>query len=573
MDKNYFIGCDVGTGSVRAGVFDQFGKMLSMQTHPIKMWKPQADFVEQSSEDIWAGCCRTIRGAVQEAGIAADRVTGIGFDATCSLVVLGSDDQPLTVSPSDSDEQNVIVWMDHRAMEEAERINRTQHDVLQYVGGTISPEMQTPKLLWLKRHAPDTWKAATRFFDLPDFLVYRATGVDVRSVCTTTCKWTYLAHEQSQSDGSMGRWDDSYFTEIGLGDLVDEKYRRIGRRIRPVGEAVGSGLTKQAARQMGLPPKTPVSVSIIDAHAGGLGLLGMQAGESKEKTNLESRIALIGGTSSCHMAVSQNPKFIDGVWGPYYSAMIPDMWLTEGGQSATGALIDHVIFSSRQSIELEDQAEREGKTVYTLLNERLYQLRERKGVPDVGLLTNELHVLPYFHGNRSPRANPSLLGSICGLNLSATIDDLALLYLATIQGIAYGTRHIIETLNEQGYAIDTIMATGGGTKNELFLKEHADICGCRIALPKESEAVLLGSAVLGAVAGGTFSTVLEAMKQLNETGRMIHPDRGDVKKYHDKKYHIFHKMYRDELSYKKLMEGEKVKASSIPSDIPSEEEY
>src|SRR5699024_4548896 len=110
-------------------------------------------------------------------------------------------------------------------------------------------------------------------------------------------------------------------------------------------------------------------------------------------------------------------------------------------------------------------------------------------------------------GNRSPRANPSLRGSISGLTLSDTLDGLALQYLAGIQGVAYGTRHIIETMNQSGYSITNIVATGGGTKNDLCLKAHADICGRPITLPEEPEAVLLGSAVLGAVAAGTYPSV------------------------------------------------------------------
>jgi sugar (pentulose or hexulose) kinase len=77
------------------------------------------------------------------------------------------------------------------------------HDVLRYVGGRISPEMETPKLLWLTGKPPGTFDAAWQFFDLADFLTWRATGDLARSTCTVTCKWTYLAHEQ--------RWDAELF--------------------------------------------------------------------------------------------------------------------------------------------------------------------------------------------------------------------------------------------------------------------------------------------------------------------------------------------------------------------------
>jgi len=554
-NDHIYLGIDVGTGSARAGLFNASGTMLAMTVQPIKMWKPEPDFVEQSSEDIWRACCTTVKAAMKEAGVDAARIRGIGFDATCSLVVLDKEDQPLSISPTGQNEQNVMVWMDHRAIGQAEQINQRGHDVLRYVGGVISPEMETPKLLWLKENRPDIWEQAGLFFDLPDYLVYRATGRDVRSLCSTVCKWTYLGHESSEESDSVGRWDDSYWRNIGLGELVDEKYSRIGNLVRPMGEAVGSGLSETSAKELGLRPGTPVSISIIDAHAGGLGLLGACLDDrSPTPETLETRVALIGGTSSCHMAVSREANFVPGVWGPYYSAILPDMWLTEGGQSATGALIDNIIFSHAQSTELKTLSETEDKSVYQLLNEHLEKMSTGRAFP--AELTRDLHLLPYFHGNRSPRADPTLKGMISGLRLSSTMDDLALLYLAAIQGIAYGTRHIIEEMNQNGFRIDTIFACGGGTKNPVFLREHADITGCQIALPEEPEAVLLGSAILGATASGDFPSMMDAMAVMNRTDRIISPASGDVSRYHAAKYKVFHAMYSAQMEWRDTLSTE-----------------
>jgi FGGY-family pentulose kinase len=551
MSKNpLFIGIDVGTGSARAGVFTAAGKMLGQSSHAIRMWKPRPDFVEQSSDDIWKSCCASVRAAMKEAGASPADVAGLGFDATCSLVVLDAADRPVTVSPDGHDAQNVIVWMDHRALAETEAINRTRHPVLRYVGGVISPEMETPKLLWLKKNLPASWKRARHFFDLPDFLTYRATGDPTRSLCSTVCKWTYLGHRGPDGAG----WDAGYFKKIGLGDLVQEKFRRIGTLIRPMGEPLGSGLTERAAAELGLRAGTSVGVSIIDAHAGGLGLLGAPLGNRPVTAkSLETRLALIGGTSTCHMAVSRQPRFIRGIWGPYFSAMIPGLWLTEGGQSATGALIDHVIFSHAAAGPLQAEAKKQGKTIYELLNARLEALAKTEGASFPAHLTADLHVQPDFHGNRSPRANPTLRGAIAGLALSATADDLARQYLATIQAIAYGTRHILEEMNRKGYAIRTLLACGGGTKNPVFLREHADITGCSIVLPQEPEAVLLGSAVLGAVAAGHYPSVLAAMEAMNKAGQVIEPARGRVQAYHDRKYRVFHRLHADFMAYRQLM--------------------
>lgn len=544
----FYVGVDVGSGSARAGVFDEGGKRRGMGVKGIQTWKPEADFVEQSSEDIWAACGSAVKAALAEAGVKAEDVRGVGFDATCSLVLLDADDRPVTVSPTGRDEQNVIVWMDHRAMRETAEINATGDEVLRYVGGVISPEMQTPKLLWLKRNLPASFAKAARFLDLPDFLTYRATGVDTRSHCTTVCKWTYLGHEQ----GGAGEWSRSYFERIGLGDLLEDGARRIGAKVSHLGHRVGS-LSENAARDLGLAAGTAVGVSIIDAHAGGIGLLGTTTdGAALSESDLERRLALIGGTSSCHMAVSKEPRFVPGVWGPYYSAMLPGLWLTEGGQSATGALIDATVFGHARAAELQARAKTEGTTIYALLNACLEKLASSSGVAFPAELSRDLHVEPDHHGNRSPRADATLRGVLSGVGLATDVESLARLYLATIQGIAYGTRDIIEALNRQGYRIDTLLATGGDTKNQVFLREHADATGCRILLPAESEAVLLGSAILGATAAGDQPSVLAAMGAMSHAGSVVEPNRA-LGAFHERKYRVFQAMYRHQLEYRNLM--------------------
>jgi FGGY-family pentulose kinase len=539
----FYLGIDVGTSSARAAVFDDTGRMVGSGSHPIQIFRPQHDFAEHSSDDIWRSVGAAAREALATADVPPTAIAGVGVDATCSLVVLDANDRPVTVSPTGDDAQNVIVWMDHRAIAEAARINATKHEVLKYVGGRVSPEMQTPKLLWLEQHAPATWKRARRFFDLPDFLVYRATGVDVRSLCTTTCKWTYMGH-------GLG-WDGGFFGRIGLGELVDENYARIGTKVRPMGERAGL-LTETSARELGLAAGTPVAVAIIDAHAGGLGTIGVTVdGARPTQEQLEERLALICGTSTCHMAVSREASFVPGVWGPYFSAMVPGMWLSEGGQSATGALVDHVITSHVRGAELTEQARREGTTPYALLNARLDVLA--KTAPFPAALTRDLHVLPYHHGNRSPRADPTLRGMVSGLTLSDSLDSLALLYLATIQAIAHGTRHIVGELNAHGYRIATLFACGGDTKNPVFVREHADVTGCRIVLAREPEAVLLGAAILGAVASGDAASVLEAMAVMSKAGELVEAARGPVATFHAAKQRVFQRMYEDQLGYRGAM--------------------
>ena len=544
MSSPLYLGIDVGTGSARAALFDGGGKRHGLGVAEIRTWREGADIVEQSSDDIWRAVGEAVRAALASGNLDAGRIRGVGFDATCSLVVLGEGDRPLSVSESGDAARNVIVWMDHRAVDQARRINETRHDVLRYVGGVISPEMETPKLLWLAERLPRAFAAASRFFDLPDFLSYRATGSDTRSLCTVVCKWTYLGHE-------AGGWRDDYFRRVGLGALVDEGFRRIGTHVRPMGERVGV-LSHTAAAELGLVAGTPVAVSIIDAHAGGVGMLGATLDDAAPtEATLEQRLAVIGGTSTCHMAVSREPRFVPGVWGPYFSAMVPGMWLTEGGQSATGALLDFTVRSHARGGDLAREAAATGTNVHALLHARLAALSQGRSVP--ADLTHDVHVLPDHHGNRSPRADPSLRGMVSGLSLDESLDALAVVYLATVQALAYGTRHILESLRAAGYPTTTLLACGGDTNNPLFLREHADATGCDVVLPAEPEAVLLGSAMLGAVAAGDQRRVIDAMGAMSRAGTVVTPD-ARTRRYHDAKYAVFQRMYDDQMAYRSLME-------------------
>ena len=332
------------------------------------------------------------------------------------------------------------------------------------------------------------------------------------------------------------------FDAVGLNPLVREEFARIGQEVLPIGAPVGHGLDARAAAELGLPEGLPVGTSAIDAHAGGIGTIGAALpGEVGDDATLNRRVALVGGTSSCHMAVSDGPRFVPGVWGPYFSAMIPGLWLNEGGQSAVGSLIDHVVQTHAAYSGLLGQ----GASIYATLNGRLDALGGSEA-------TRHLHVDPDFHGNRSPRADRTLRGTVSGLSLSAGPDDLARLYLATIQAVAYGTRHIVETMNATGYAIDTILASGGGTKNPVFLQEHADATGCRVVLAEEPEAVLLGAAVLGAVASGAYPNQRAAMAGMTRAGRIIEPTTS-ARAFHDAKYAVFQRMHADQIAYRDLM--------------------
>jgi ribulose kinase len=227
--------------------------------------------------------------------------------------------------------------------------------------------------------------------------------------------------------------------------------------------------------------------------------------------------------------------------------MLPGTWLNEGGQSAAGALLDWTLRQSDAWPLAQEIAARENRSVYAVLNDWVGDLAARDARP-----TRDLHVLPDHHGNRSPLADPRARGTVTGLTLEGGPDALARLYLATVQALAYGTRHIIDCMNDAGHRIDRIVICGGGTKNPLLLQEHADALGRDLHLVEEEDAVTLGASLLAAVAAGAFADLPAAAAAMVRPGGRVTPTV-DAQALHTAKYRVFLQLYADQQRHQAAM--------------------
>ncbi|MFN3169568.1 MAG: FGGY-family carbohydrate kinase [Hyphomicrobiales bacterium] len=554
-----YLGIDVGTGGARAGVFDEGGALLGSGSEAFALYRSAGALAEYASGEIWQAVCAAVKAALADASVGAssvsgDQIAGIGFDATCSMVITPGEeagvatpgvDVPISINPDADGVRDSIAWLDHRAVAEAEAINASGAAVLQAVGGRISPEMQVPKLAWLAKHQPDIIAQAGGFYDLPDWLVHRATGSDVRSLCSLVCKWTYNGsgigngngNANTNANGNEPGWDAAFFDSLGLGALLADGANRVGRDVRAPGDLAGH-LTAQAAAELGLADGIPVAVSLIDAHAGALGTLGV-AGDSK------SAMALIAGTSACHIVQTEQAMPVPGVWGPYADVIVQGQWTLEAGQSACGALLDVLIARHAASADLPQSG-----TVHDQLADILQQMA---GDGPISALTRARHVVPDVLGNRSPLADPSRQGAILGFGLDSGPQDLALDYLAGIQALACGTRHILDQMAEHGVHPTTIVVSGGLIHNPLLLAETATVTGCQVLVPAASEPVLLGSAMLGAVASGAQPDLATAMKAMGgAVAQHVKPD-AETPDILQAKYNVFRQMLDDHATYAAMM--------------------
>lgn len=414
----------------------------------------------------------------------------------------------------------------------------------------------------------DVFKEA-RFFDLPDYLTYRATGNTARSNCSLVCKCSYVP---PKVDGSTLGWQPDFFKQIGLNDFVKNDFEQLGGIpgrggiVLTAGQPIGKGLSRIAAEDLGLEAGTAVGSGLIDAYAGWVGTIAATAtnGTNQQETTLldsQYRLAAIAGTSTCHCVQSPQGILVDGVWGPYKHAVFPGMWMNEGGQSSTGQLIDFIIENHPAATKLKEMAKQKGDNIFAALHTILDDLAQARSVPSLSHLTHDLIIYPDLHGNRSPLADSNMRGLISGLRLDQGLNDLALKYFATLEAISLQTRHIIESMNAKGHKINSLYMSGGQVKNAVFMQLIADVCNVEVQLPySHSASVVAGSAILGRFAYDLqekrvkITTQQEAedasfahrdhlwtlMKSMTKPGTLVFPSR-DVKRKAllDAKYAVF----------------------------------
>ena len=481
-----FLGLDVGTQSVRAALFDLGGACRGHGTAALDTFHPRPTWAEQDARQWWTAACAAVPAALNRAGASAEAVVAVGLDCTaCTVIPCAADGTPL---------RRALLWMDQRAFREAEQISSTGEPILRYVSGVVSPEWMLPKALWLKRNELDVYEKAGRIVECTDWFMHRLTGEWTLSLNNVTVKWNHARPD--------GGWSEPLLARVGLYDLLG----KWPARIVPLGKGEAK-LSAEAAEALGLKAGIAVAQGGIDAYLGMLGLGAVGAGE----------MALILGSSTCHLATSARAVLGSGMLGCYPDAVSEGLYTLEGGQTSTGSILDW--YRRHLAGNEQARAEKEGRSIWEVLDE------QARAVPPG---SEGLMCLDYWQGNRCPIKDPRARGVWWGLSLSHGPGHLLRsIYEAT----ACGTRHILEDLTGHGFGLDHLYAGGGGARSRLWLEIHADVLGRPLFVPHESEACALGAAMLAAVHTGHFGNLAEAARSMVKMSCVVEPDPGRHKVY------------------------------------------
>lgn len=497
MPSPLFLGLDIGTQSVRAVLFDELGQRRGTGTAPLVTTYPQPGWAEQQPLDWWKGICLAVPEALKQAQVNAEDITAIGLDST-ACTVLAVDAMGMPIRPA-------LLWMDQRSHAQAQTIMETKDPSLRWVSDVVSPEWLLPKALWLKQEERAHYDAAQHLVECTNWLMYQLTGEWTLSLNHCAVKWNYVAPE--------GGWSTPMLQAVGLEDLPD----KWPAHVVPYGAGNGK-LSASAAEALGLKAGTPIAQGGIDAYAGMIGLGAIAPG----------KLAMIMGSSTCHLVNADQPLLGTGMLGCYADAIRPGLYTLEGGQTATGSIVNW--YREHFAGNEVHEAARLKTPVYEMLD---------KQAESVAAGCEGLLCLDHWQGARTPLKDPLSRGTWWGLTLSHGPGHML---RSIYEGTAYGTRHILDDLAHHGLAITQLIAGGGGVKSKLWLQIHADVCQVPVSIPAETEACALGSAMVAAVHVGHFATLEDAAISMVRLEGVIEPNAHHRQTYGDG-YEMYKKLY------------------------------
>jgi L-ribulokinase len=505
------IGVDFGTESGRVLVLDLgSGEELAVEVvpyphgvidrHLIGSDEPlPGDWALQHPGDWIEVIERGVPAALAAAGVAPERIAGLGVDFTsCTVLPADAEGVPLCLTPRWQSRRHAWpkLWKHHAAQRVADRLNEVALErgepFLERYGGRISSEWYFPKLIEVWDEDREVYEACDVFLEATDWIVWWLTGRLVR---------------QSTTAGYKAMWSP---TE-GLPPAAYFDAAYLGTRFAPLGTRAGT-LRPELAAKLGLPDADAVAVAVgnVDSFVSVPG-----AGVERPQT-----FVMVIGTSICDMVVDPTEVRLPGITGVARDGILPGLYGYEAGQAAVGDMLAWFVrtLGAGQSYE---------------------ELEAAAGEIQPG--ASGLVALDWFNGNRTILADADLTGSIIGLTLQTTAAEI---YRALLESIAFGNRRIMDNFSEHGLALDRIVACGGiAERSPLAMQIIADVSGREVDVPASAEVPARGAALFGAVAAGAFDDIGGAVQANRPAVARTYTPQDGARSVYERVYPIFAELH------------------------------
>jgi len=493
---NYVIAHDLGTTGNKATLYDRDGQLVGASFHAYETEYAHTGWAEQNPADWWDAVCLSTRRLLSETGVRKSDIACITFSGQMmGAVPLDKNARPL---------RNAIIWADQRALDQERWIGErvSFEDVYQITGHRLSSSYSLAKILWIRDHQPDIFKATHKFVHAKDCIVARLTSRFVTDPSDASSMNLY--------DLNSGAWSAMILDAVNLpAELLPE----IRRSIDVVGE-----VRAQIAEDIGVAAGTPVVIGGGDGACAAAGAGVIEEG---------SAYNYVG--SSSWIAISASRPVYDPDYRTFtFAHVIPDMVMPTGTMQAAGASYQWT--RDQLSLFEKETAERLGISPYELINLEVAQVAPG---------ADGLFFLPYLMGERSPRWNPHARGAFIGLTIRHT---RAHMYRAVLEGVTMNLRVILDAFRDQGTGIESMRLIGGGASGRIWNQIMADVYGMPVhRLAILEEATSMGAALVGGVGVGLYPD-FSMIETMNDIAVTVMPDRRAQATY-DNMLPVFNQLY------------------------------
>lgn len=531
MMRKVVLGIDFGSDSVRClAVNPQTGEVLSEASAYYPRWKdglyccPAENKYRQHPLDYIESLEKCVNEAVCVANCAND-VVAMSFDTTASTPVLVDETgTPLSLLPeySENPDAMFVLWKDHTAIEEADRINNVAHswktDYTEFCGGSYSCEWVWAKMLHVLKHSPELKRTAYSWVEHCDWIAALLSGkTNPATIARSRCVAGHKAM-WNEKWGGLPDWKFLNAVDPELNVFKGHLYRDTVTADVKTGE-----LSEEWAARLGLGAGVAIGVGAIDCHVGAVGA-GITPGT----------LVKVMGTSTCDIVVGDCLRYKDnavsGICGQVDGSVLPGLIGFEAGQAAFGdvyAWFRNVLLWMEGLVSGEKSVK--GSIISSLAKEAAL----------IPVTENDIVATDWFNGRRTPNPDQRLSASISGLTLSTTAPQV---FKALVEATAFGSRAITEKFINEGVAISDIVAVGGIPKKSPYVMQvMSDIIGMPIKVLDSEQACALGAAMFASVIGEVHNDIRTAQKAMSPGYCTVYtPDC--------RRHSIFDKLYKKYLA-------------------------
>lgn len=494
ISMKYIIGVDIGTTSTKSIAFDLNGNVLSKENISYPIYNPQPSWSEQSPLEMLNAVLDSLKVVISENNSKNNELIGISFSSAMhSVIAMDEEGKPLT---------DCIIWADTRSKECADSIKTSEegHEIYMKTGTPIHPMSPLCKLYWLRDNMKEIFERASKFISIKEYVFYKLFGEYIVDYSIASATGLFNIYELE--------WNKASLNLIGI---TEDKLSK------PVSTTHScKGIKREYSLYLGISETTPFIVGASDGCLANLGANAIKKGDA----------AVTIGTSGAIRIISDKAKNDESE--RIFSYILTENHYVLGGPVNNGGIIFRWFRDNFSPIELE-AANKLNIDAYEIMTEEAAKVRPG---------AEGLIFLPYLLGERAPHWDAYSKGVYFGINIKHKREHFL---RALLEGVIYGVYDVGKALQETTGEIDTIYATGGFVRSELWVQMLADVFNKKVVIAESYESSCLGAAVLGMKSLAIIDNI-EEVEKLVPISRTFEPNKKNHELYM-RNFKVYERLY------------------------------